>query len=500
MNEAFKQLKTHLDEAMAVQTALVLFEWDDATLASKAAGANTSKVIEILSGQYFKAMTGDETKALVKQCLENPEGLNEAESAQVKEVEEQISQLDCIPKEEYQAFAKLSSESVRIWEEAKKHNDFASFAPVLKQVVEYQKKFAGYRAKEGQSRYDALLRDYEKDFTTKELDEFFETLKEEIVPFLKKVTESSHQIQGDFLIGDFPEEKQEKLGRFLAEYVGFDFAKGVFAVSAHPFTTNLHNRDVRITTNYNDHVDSSIFSVIHEAGHAIYEMGIRDDLTQTVVGQGASMGMHESQSRFFENIIGRSRDFWVPVYGKLQEIFPDPFEKIELDQFVEAINQVHPDLIRTEADELTYSLHVLIRYEIEKMLIEGELDVEKLPEIWADKYEEYLGVRPETDTEGVLQDIHWSQGSFGYFPSYALGSAFGAQIYYHMKETMDFEGLLREGKLDVIRNYLRDHIHQYGKLKTSRQILKDTTGEDFNPQYYVRYLKEKYSAIYKIGD
>ena len=157
-------------------------------------------------------------------------------------------------------------------------------------------------------------------------------------------------------------------------------------------------------------------------------------------------------------------------------------------------------MIRTEADELTYSLHVLIRYEIEKMLIEGELDVEKLPEIWADKYEEYLGVRPETDTEGVLQDIHWSQGSFGYFPSYALGSAFGAQIYYHMKETMDFEGLLREGKLDVIRNYLRDHIHQYGKLKTSRQILKDTTGEDFNPQYYVRYLKEKYSAIYKIGD
>ena len=500
MNEAFKQLKTYLDDAMAIQTALVLFEWDDATLAPKAAGANTSKVIEILSGQYFKAMTGEETKTLVKQCLENPEGLNETEFAQVKEMEDQISQLDCIPKEEYQAFAKLSSESVRIWEEAKKHNDFASFAPVLKQVVEYQKKFAGYRAKEGQSRYDALLQDYEKDFTTKELDEFFETLKEEIVPFLKKVTESSHPIQGDFLIGDFPEEKQEELGRFLAEYVGFDFEKGVFSVSAHPFTTNLHNQDVRITTNYSDHVDSSIFSVIHEAGHAIYEMGILDDLTQTVVGQGASMGMHESQSRFFENIIGRSRDFWVPVYGKLQEIFPDPFEQIELDQFVEAINQVHPDFIRTEADELTYSLHVLIRYEIEKMLIEGDLDVEKLPEVWADKYEEYLGVRPETDTEGVLQDIHWSQGSFGYFPSYALGSAFGAQLYYHMKETMDFEGLLREGKIDVIRRYLRDHIHQYGKLKTSRQILKDTTGEDFNPQYYVRYLKEKYSALYQIGD
>ncbi len=499
MNEAFKQLKTYLDEAMAVQTALVLFEWDDATLAPKAAGENTSRVIEILSGQYFKAMTGDETKALVRQCLQDPSGLNEVELAQVKEMEEQIEQLDCIPKEEYQAFAKLSSESVRIWEEAKEQNDFKRFAPTLKKVVEYQKKFAGYRAKEGQSKYDALLKDYEKGFTSKDLDEFFGLLKEEIVPFLKTIMERERQICDDFLTGEFPEEKQEELGRFLAEYVGFDFSKGVLSVSAHPFTTNLHNKDVRITTSYNDHVDSSLFSVIHEAGHGIYEMGIRDDLTQTVVGQGASMAMHESQSRFFENIIGRSKEFWIPVYGKLQELFPETFENISVEQFTEAINKVHPDLIRTEADELTYSLHVLIRYEIEKMLIEEDLDVDKLPEIWADKYEEYLGVRPQSDKEGVLQDIHWSQGSFGYFPSYALGSAFGAQLYFHMKEVMDFEGLLREGKIDEIREYLRENIHQYGKLKTSRQILKDTTGEDFNPRYYVRYLKEKYSALYHIG-
>lgn len=498
MNDAFLQLKNNLDEAMAIQTALVLFEWDDATLAPKAAGEHTSRVIELLSGQYFKIITGEETKKLAKQCLLDPSGLTETELAQVKEVEEQIEQLDCIPKEEYQAFARLSSESVRIWEEAKNKNDFKMFAPMLKKVVEYQKKFAGYRAKPGQSKYDALLKDYEKGFSTKELDEFFGMLKKEIVPLLKDVTESSRLIEDGFLVGEFPEEKQEKLGRFLAEYVGFDFTKGVFSVSAHPFTTNLHNRDVRITTHYNDHVDSSVFSVIHEAGHGIYEMGIRDDLTQTVIGQGASMAMHESQSRFFENIIGRNKNFWIPIYGKLQELFPDPFEKVSIEQFTEAINTVRPDLIRTEADELTYSLHVLIRYEIEKMLIEEELDVEKLPEIWAKKYEEYLGVRPETDTEGVLQDIHWAQGSFGYFPSYALGSAFGAQLYFHMKKTMDFEGLLREGKIDVIQEYLREHIHQYGKLKTSRQILKDTTGEDFNPEYYVRYLKEKYSNLYQI--
>ena len=280
--------------------------------------------------------------------------------------------------------------------------------------------------------------------------------------------------------------------------MGFDFDKGVMAVSAHPFTTNLHNHDVRITTAYNDHVDDSIFSVIHECGHGIYEMGIPNELTQTPVGQGISMGMHESQSRFFENIIGRSLAFWEPVYGKLQETFPDQLGKISLEQFVRGINKVTPGLIRIQADELTYSLHVMIRYEIEKMLVEEGLDVEKLPEVWADKYEEYLGVRPKDVSQGVLQDIHWSQGSIGYFPSYALGSAFGAQFFASMKKKMDFDGLLRNGEIRVIREFLRENIHKYGKLKTSRQILKEVTGEDFNPQYYVDYLIEKYGRIYHI--
>lgn len=208
------------------------------------------------------------------------------------------------------------------------------------------------------------------------------------------------------------------------------------------------------------------------------------------------MGMHESQSRFFENIIGRSRAFWAPIYSKVQDMFPEKLREISLDRFVEGINKIQPGLIRTEADELSYSLHVLIRYEIEKMLIEEELDVRKLPEIWADKYEEYLGIRPENAAEGVLQDIHWSQGSFGYFPSYALGSAFGAQLYFHMKKIMDFEGLLERGEIGVIREYLKENIHQYGKIKTSREILRDVTGEDFDPKYYVKYLKEKYSRLY----
>ncbi len=495
MSKAFEQLQLYLERAQAFQTAKVLFEWDNETLAPKEAGPYTSKMIGTLSGEYFKVMTDEEVKRLVKACRED-DSLTEVEAAIVRELAEEVEQLDCVPANEYREFSELCSESTRIWAKARRDKDFEAFAPTLKKVIEYQKKFASYRAKEGQKLYNVMLDTYEKGFDMETLDRFFDTLKEQLVPFLKELTDSGVTIDDSFLTGDYSEEKQEAIGRFLAEYVGFDFDKGVMAVSAHPFTTNLHNHDVRITTAYNDKVDDSIFSVIHESGHGIYEQGIPDELTQTLVGQGASMGMHESQSRFFENIIGRNPAFWEPVYGKLQETFPQQLGEISLEDFVKAVNKVQPSLIRTQADELTYSLHVLIRYEIEKLLIEEDLDVDELPDIWADKYQEYLGVRPRDVAEGVLQDIHWSQGSFGYFPSYALGSAFGAQLYAYMKKQMDFEGLLRKGDITTIREYLRDHVHQYGKLKSSRQMLKDITGEDFNPQYYIDYLKEKYSEVY----
>ncbi len=496
MSKAYEQLQPYLERAQAFQTAKVLFEWDNETLAPKKAGQNTSKVVGTLSSEYFSVITDPQVKKLVKECQE--EDLGQKEAAIVRELAEEIEKLERVPANEYREFSQLASEGTRIWADARRNKDFESFAPTLKKLVEYTKKFASYRAKEGQKLYDVLLEDYEKGFDMETLDRFFGTLRQQLVPFLKKVTESEVEIEDDFLTGDYKDEDQEAIGRFFAEYVGFDFDRGVMAVSAHPFTTNLHNKDVRVTTSYNRHVDDSLFSVIHESGHAIYELGIPDELTQTLVGGGASMGMHESQSRFFENIIGRNEAFWAPVYPKLQQQFPQQLKDVPVEKFVKAVNKVEPSLIRTQADELTYSLHVMIRYEVEKMLIQEDLDVDKLPEIWADKYEEYLGVRPKDVAEGVLQDIHWSQGSFGYFPSYALGSAFGAQLYHYMKGQMDFEGLLRKGEISTIREFLREHIHRYGKLKTSRQMLKDVTGEDFNPQYYIDYLVEKYGRLYGV--
>lgn len=497
MSKAFKDLEKILEKTMALQTALALLEWDDETLAPEEAGPYTERVIGALSEEYYQIIAGEEMKNSIAAC-EDEKDLTEVEKAIVKEAKETRAQLVCIPVKEYRDNAQLVTEGIRVWTKSKAENDFGQFVPVLQRLVDYQKKFASYRAKKGEKLYDSMLDLYEKDFNMELLDAFFEELKEVIVPLIREIRDHGKPIEDGFLTGDYPEDRQREAAEYLANYVGFDFKKGVMGISAHPFTTNLHNHDVRITTHYSNRMDSSVFSVIHETGHAIYELGISDELTQTLVGQGASTGMHECQSRFFENIIGRSAAFWVPLYEKLQSIFPEQLKGVSREQFVEAINKAEPGLIRTEADELTYSLHVMIRYEIEKMMIEEDLDLTKLPDIWADKYEEYLGIRPANAAEGVLQDIHWSEGCFGYFPSYALGSAFGAQLYYHMKKEMDINGLLENGDIGVIREYLREHIHRFGKRKTSRDILKDITGEDFNPRYYVRYLKEKYSQLYDL--
>ena len=284
----------------------------------------------------------------------------------------------------------------------------------------------------------------------------------------------------------------------MAEHVGFNFNRGVIKESVHPFTTNLHNRDVRITTHYyEDNLESALFSTIHESGHALYEMNISDELTGTPVGTGVSMGMHESQSRLFENNFGRSREFWISLFDQLKETYPGNLADIDLDHFILGINKSTPSLIRTEADELTYCLHIMVRYEVEKMIFEENASMDDLPNIWNQKYEEYLGITPDNDADGILQDIHWATGSFGYFPSYALGTAIAAQIQAHLRTVMPLEKYLEEGNFAPINDYLAKHIHSFGKTKTTNELLLDMMNESFNPQYYIDYLKNKYTDLYK---
>lgn len=501
MSKTFEKLNPYLEKSMAIETALALLSWDMETLAPADSIDYTSKVVGILSGESFSSIVNDEVKDLLKQLNTEKEQtqLSIKEKAIVKNLTKSMEQMEKIPPEEYQAYSELTAKAQNIWVRAKKNNRYEDFAPTLSEMLTYQKKFIGYRQKEDENLYDILLDDYEEGFTTKELDAFFEQLKKTILPLVKKVTAKNDTIDKSFLYRNYDINQQKSFARYIAGYIGFDFNRGVMAESEHPFTTNLHNHDVRITNHYyEDNLESAIFSIIHEGGHAIYEMGVADDLTQTPAGAGMSMGIHESQSRFFENVIGRNPAFWEPIYDKLVSYFPEQLSDISFDHFIRAINKSEPGLIRTEADELTYSLHIMIRYELERALFSDEITVDELPSLWNQKYEEYLGITPPDNTQGVLQDVHWALGSYGYFPSYAIGSAISAQIYYHLCDKMPFEQYLKEGNLTVIREYLKDHLHKYGTTKTTMELLKDMTGEEFNADYYVRYLEEKFTKIYEL--
>ncbi len=495
MDRKYDELMTYVEKMQALGMAQGLFGWDLETEAPREAAALTARMMGSLSSQYFDILTSPQVGELLCQAAE--EELDEAQKAILRELAKERDRLCRIPAEEYREYAELTAGATQIWARAKENNDFASFAPVLTRIAEMSARIAGYSKKEGQSAYDAMLWQYEEGFGRDVLDPFFALLREHIVPLLRAVMESGRAVDAGPLHRSFDIDKQRQFNRYLAEYVGFDFGRGVMGESEHPFTIGLHNRDVRITTHYYENLlESAMFSTIHEAGHAVYEMNVDDALTLTPVAGGASCGMHESQSRLMENMIGRSPAFWEPLYPKLQELFADELAGVSAGEFVRMINRVSPSLIRTEADELTYCLHVLIRYEIEKDLIDGSLQVKELPQVWNDKYEEYLGVRPLTDTEGVLQDIHWSQGSIGYFPSYALGNAFAAQIYRAMDREIDVESCLRRGEISRITEWLKEKVHRFGRVKPAQELLREATGEEFNPRYYIDYLTEKFTGLY----
>lgn len=493
---AFQDLIPYLEKNMAFHTAINIIDWDANTLAPEEASEYTAKAMGILSQEQFTSLINPKVKEIMEGLKE--EELSQTEKAILRRLKKEYQKSEAVPANEMREFTELAARATNVWQKAKKEQNFSLYAPYLEKIVEYKKKFAGYSKKEGGSLYNVLLDGYEESYHVEELDRFFSKLKEEIIPLLKKV-EQAEEIDDSFFYQEYDIEKQKEFNVFLAEYMGFNFKRGVIAESEHPFTTSWHNHDVRITTHYyKDNLSSAILSTIHEGGHALYEQGIRDEFTQTLVGDGASCAMHESQSRFYENVLGRSEAFWEPLYPKLQDTFPKQLGQVSLGQFVRALNKVKADFIRTEADELTYCLHIMVRYELEKQMIEEDVPVDKLPGLWNQKYQEYLGITPNNDKEGILQDVHWSMGDMGYFPSYALGNAFAAQIYHTMKKELPVEELLRKGKIAEITAYLREHIHQYGASKEPREMLKALTGEEFNPDYYIQYLKEKFEQVYQL--
>ena len=496
MEKRLKLFREKIKEKKLIEGALEVLQWDLETTTPKKGKEYIAGIVGYLSMKEYEITTSKEFEDCIEYLKLEKEKLNEIERKEVEELAEDIEKMKKIPPQEYQDYSELVARTQGVWEEAKAENCYEKYKENLRKIFEYTIKFANYHRKDEKNLYDVIIQEYEKGMSVEKLDEFFLALKTEIVPLLKKIKEMGNPDKK--LLQRVDISNQKRFNKFIGEYLGFDFERGVGAESEHPFTMNITKNDVRLTTKYiEDNPMSAVFSTIHETGHGIYEQQIGDNLQGTILGTGGSMGIHESQSRFYENIIGRDIHFWKGIYEKAREEFTF-LKDISLEEFYREINLVEPSLIRVEADELTYSLHIMVRYEIEKGIVDGSITVDNLPEVWNSKMKEYLGVIPETDSDGVMQDVHWAAGLVGYFPSYALGSAYSAQIFNSMKKDINIDKVLERGEMNRVREWLGEKIHRYGKLKETPEIIKEITGEELNPKYYIDYLKEKYSKIYGI--
>lgn len=493
-----KEFLDYVKKMTAYNEALGLIFWDLRTGAPKKGIDQRSEVIGMLSSEVFKMSTSEEMAAYIAKLSKAEMSLTTKKV--LEECKKEYERNKKIPAEEYKEYVILQSKAESVWEEAKEKSDFEMFRPYLEKFVEMTKRFVNYWGYKG-NMYDVLLDLYEPGITVEVLDKVFGELRAKIVPLVKQISESANKPKTDFLFETFKKEDQRAFSLEILAKMGYDFNAGRLDETVHPFAIGLNPGDVRVTTKYDEKdFRTAVFGTIHEGGHALYEQNVSTDLIGTPLCSGTSTGIHESQSLFYENIIGRSLSFWKNNYELLKEYASGQFDQIGIEDFYRGINESKPSLIRIEADELTYPLHVIIRYEIEKGLFNGEIKVKDLPKIWNDLYEEYLGIRPENDAKGVLQDVHWAGGSFGYFPSYALGYMYAAQFNNKMREDLpNFDQLLVEGNLLPIKEWLTENVHQYGKLKKPLEILTDVTGEGLNAKYLIDYLYEKYGKVYQLN-
>ena len=498
LQQALEQLSRLQAKMAAYNHAMALIYYDGATTAPKGTAANRGQTLSILSEESYRLSTGKETVELLEFLDAHREELSEREARTVFLALKSIRELQKIPMEEYVAYQQLLVEAEDVWHTAKETDDFALFCPFLERIFEFEKKLAAYCAPEKKP-YDYCLDKYEDGLTMEDCDAFFEALRSRLVPLIQRIT-AKEQLSDACLCGHFDDAAQEAFSLDLMRLMGIDLAHCGLGTTEHPFTTSLgSHHDVRITTHYDpENFASSMYSVIHEGGHALYDLNSADELAYTLLDGGVSMGIHESQSRFYENLLGRSRAFVERVFPLLCKHFPEQMRGYTAEDVYRAVNRVTPSLIRTEADEVTYCLHVMVRYELEKRVMAGELAVRDLPAEWNRLYREYLGVEVPNDRQGVLQDSHWSGGGIGYFPSYALGSAYGAQMIAKMQEEIgDVYEDVAKGDLSKVTAWLKEKIHRHASFKKPGALFEEVCGK-FDASYYTDYLTKKFTELYEL--
>lgn len=495
VSEAAAKLYEIQKKLTAYNHACGMLHYDGVTSAPKETSGVRGETLAILGEASYLLSTGEETAAVLDFLNGHADELDVKTRRIVYLMSKDLRELRTIPMNEYIEYQKLLNDAESVWHKAKEASNYALFEPYLAKIVETNLRFAGYMNPDKHP-YDVWLDKYEPGLNMEKCEIFFTALREKLVPLIQKIS-PKNQLDNSIIRGHFPIDAQRRLSDRLMEIMCIDRGHCGIGETEHPFTTDFTKYDVRITTNYHeDDFSDSMFSVIHEGGHALYELNTADDYAYTCIGAGVSMGIHESQSRFFENLIGRSRAFCELIFPELQNLFG--LKNYTAEDLYRAVNRAEPSLIRIAADELTYSMHIMVRYEIEKMLMSGTVTTKELPEVWNRLYKEYLGVDVPDDKHGVLQDSHWSGGSIGYFPSYALGSAYGAQFIAKMRDEIDVDGCIKAGDLSPVNTWLCEKIWQHGSMYEPTELLDMVLGESFDPSYYTDYLEKKFSELYAL--
>jgi carboxypeptidase Taq len=492
---SYDLLRERLAEVSHLNSTLAVLQWDqEVHMPVKGSGprAKTISYLSVLAHQ--KLLDLDKGKVLSRLHRANKTMSDPHASIIIQEAWRAYDRERKLPEPFVKELAELCSVAQTAWAHARKKDDFTVFLPHLKRIIELKRQEAEYLGYKD-SPYDALLDVYEPGLTSRRVTGIFEELRNFLQSFVRDLAVSSkRQPKEDVLKGVFPITEQQAFNAWMTHKIGFDQEAGRLDISTHPFTTSFHPHDVRLTTRYDEsNVLYAIGSSIHEMGHGLYEQGLPIEHFGTPLGETVSLGIHESQSRLWENNIGKSRPFWQYFYPKLQQCFPRPYKQVPFETFYQIINRVEPSFIRTESDEVTYNLHIILRFEIEKGLIEGKIKVKDLPEIWNAKIKEYLGLKVSNDRLGVLQDVHWSSGAIGYFPTYTLGNLYAAQFYHAAKDQIkNLDQQVKRGDFTAIKGWLKTNIHAHGKLYTAEALVKKITGEPLTTKYFIDYLKQKY--------
>ncbi|MCH2201960.1 MAG: carboxypeptidase M32 [Fuerstiella sp.] len=500
--DLYQELLAIVGRAALLESSAAVLGWDRETYMPAHGAEHRANQLSLLSGIHHQAATDDRIGELLD-ALKDSElnDSSEADSAvNQREIRRRYDRNCRLPRDLVEETARVTALAQHHWAEARQADDYQVFSPWLENIIRLKQEEAavvGYGA-DG-TPYDALLDEYEPQTTSREIADVFGRLRAKLVPLLDRIRGSERTPDASILFREYPVDQQKKFGRLAAQSIGFNFDAGRLDVAAHPFCSGTGPGDCRLTTRYDPHFFSgSFFGTLHEAGHGLYEQGLPSEAWGTPLGHSVSLGIHESQSRLWENIVGRSRAFWLHFFSQAQSFFPDALKKTSLDDFLFAINSVQPSLIRVEADEVTYNLHIMLRFDIERELIAGNLAVDDLPGAWNERFHSDFGITPDTDADGCMQDIHWSAGLFGYFPTYALGNMYASQFFDTAVDQLgDLDAQFAAGEFGSLLGWLREKIHKLGQRLPAGRLVQSVTGQPLSDEPLIRHLNERFLPLYQ---